>query len=908
MHKLLLLILCIAGCSLAAATPPETRSESNRIRPPEETEFTNYKNRFAFIVGISQYQRFSKLEGPAYDAVAVANILAERYGFSVYLLTDNNQLKVTEKVQKKFVSHITKETITNELRHFRQQIEKTSDSLLVFYYSGHGLRTVKGDQRLGFIVPANGDEKKPETVLALAELAKEIADYQAHHTLFILDSCYSGAIFEPASQVTFSLGKGKPNSKGGLERGLSQPVVQAITAGASDELVDDQADISKKYKNMRNSDADRLSKHSPFTAMLTQALAGRIGIQQKRGNIPMGTIAASTLGYEMHQSLMDSDNLQFPGTYPLPRYRTLVGQGNALLMPVRHVVLNPRIISPLYLPGERYQALRASAISALLTGSQQTNRELVLDALPHLNYALSDTALVQDAALDVLIKLVNKNGQLDDFGKIIKPLIKILNKPSGTEDSLLEKAARLLGKLPELADDATVRAMVLYLEQRLKKWKLELKELEKQYGPTEYPTEVSTRENTAKLEINIARQEMEKRNFPQAVAHLEKCRERVQWLLLYGTQTILADQPLEKIEQLDSVIEVVQGTVRELEEHTDSTLSELEEKQKKLDKLFAQLTNKLGELGEAYSKYQKRYPDYKRLYDRYYHIDAQLNDLIEYLPEWRRWFGHFNEEVDYRGVAIKQYVERQYQPESVSELSAEEWQKEIDKLVKRALRFHQKQTLEMCRLLVDKADSERLSNYLLSQLLSEFVREWFGLDWKLEKDTWFYNSARKILTYELQKGTELRKQLEQGCQSWIDKNRLQINWEMLYDDVVIDGMKVVNQYLRIVNKISPLIEPLNAEIEEIAKRIIKRNKERREIADKNIRIAEEEATRLQDEVENTENAFKEFSEEFSTPLSTRLSELKKRQQHEKNLLESVKKAVEQIREYLCRERGEDCHQ
>jgi ABC-type phosphate transport system auxiliary subunit len=897
MHRLLLLIFCLAGCSLAAATPPETRSESNRIQPPEETEFTNYKNRFAFIVGISQYQHFSKLEGPAYDAVAVANILAERYGFTVYLLTDNNQLKVTEKVQKKFVSHITKETITNELRHFRQQIEKTSDSLLVFYYSGHGLRTVKGDQRLGFIVPANGDEKKPETVLAFAELAKEIADYQAHHTLFILDSCYSGAIFEPASQVTFSLGKGKPNSKGGLERGLSQPVVQAITAGARDELVDDQTRISEQYKNMRNSDADQLSKHSPFTAMLTQALAGRIGIQQKRGNLPMGTIAASTLGYEMHQSLMDS--LQLPGNYPLPRYRTLIGQGNALLMPVRNLVLNPRIISPLYLPGERYQALRASGIMALLTEPQQTNKTLVIEALPHLNYALSDTALVQEAALDVLIKLVNKNGQLDDFGKIIKPLIKILNKPSGTDVPLRKKAATLLGKLHKLANEDAVVAMEHYIAQLLQKWEQQLK----YSGQTkkEFPPEVTTQETLANHEIEI-----------ETMAHLEKRRQAARWLLTHGLDAISDYTTLgtvRNVNELDMAIKDEQKKVGKLEKGIAHTSYKFEGAQAELNKWLATFVKTLQELGETRYQYYKQQAEYKVFKRRYRQLDVNLNMLMGHRGDFEKELEHLKKEFSQIEDDLKLYIQQKIAKELELDKFTSGWKK-IDKVLNKVIQFAERQTNQVCPML-DKANSDLLlSDYLLSQLpkeLNQFLSDLlnFKFEFEIEKETWYYQSVLKILRDEIEMN-RVSTQLKQRCEMWTDQGALKINWQKLYKNV-LDWRELLVEIkgVRIAQKrLSPTVENVEEEIEALEKDIKAKEKDKQS-AEQVLQEGKVEQSRLQVEVQNTGDKLQIVNEEIRLARSA-VGEIKAQLKQKQTLLKTAKarlKRLLRIRQYFCRERA-----
>ncbi len=941
MHWLFLLILCVVGWPtiLAADTGSDLTYLTNNQRgekrgrtddpwfPPEETlaeDFTGYKNRYAFIVGITRYKNFSPLKGPGYDAVAVANILAERYGFTVRLLVDNNQLHVKETVQKSYYDRISKDIFTEELGKFQTKVENPSESQFVFYYSGHGLRTVTGDTRLGFLVPADGDENKPETVLAFAELAEKIADYQPHHTLLVLDACYSGTIFDPASQVLgifqnqlLSQQAKLTSGNSALERALVRPVVQAITAGGGFELVADQAKMSAEYMKIRSEEAKSLSQHSPFTALLIQLLSGRIGIGNKQGDhIPMGTISGSMLGYEIPQALMDNSPLR--NINQTPRYNTLAGEGDVLLMPSRKV-LNPRLVGALYLQGERYQSLRASGIGALLTeaelktskGAEPTKPDLVLEALPHFSYALSDSSTqVKEAALDALIKLLNnyKEQPVEDFRKIISSLVKILNYTSGTDVPLRHKAALLLGKLPDLADKAAVDAMKQYIAQQLRQWEQRLE----RYGLTEnkhHPVEVRNTEKRARLESET--------EYPtQTMAQLEERRQAAQWLLVYGLKVIQADitqRSFKNVKELDKAILDEQKNVTRLKEHLGDTSSELEGTQAKFKKWLDKSVEILQELSDTRYEYQLQQAEHQVFKRRYRQLNVNLNMLIARLPKYDSRLNSFKKEVRKIEDDLNRYIERKIAKELALENQSSNWKK-IDTVLNKVIQFAEQQTQQVCPML-DKANSELLlSDYLLSQLpkaLSELLSDWFQFEFELEQDTWYYQSVRQILKDELKEGTKLRVQLEQQCDKWTAQGPPQINWQKLYQNVLkwrelvaeIKGVQTTQEAL------SPTVDGLKKEVVDL-KQDIKAKENAKRQAEEDLKNSQAEKTHLQQKLKDTDNDLQTVNENIRIARSD-LDELKTQKKQGQTLLDTIKKGLKRLkdfRQYFCREKEEHCPQ
>ncbi|OAD21623.1 Peptidase C14, caspase catalytic domain protein [Candidatus Thiomargarita nelsonii] len=874
----------MAECHIATAEDTRATFAHKNPTPDKVEAFTKYKKRFAFIVGISRYKK-RPLTGPTYDAVAIANVLAERYGFQVRLLVDDNKQaivndechqlitnQIDKTVDKRTFNCINKDILEQQLDDFRKTVKKDGDeSLLVFYYSGHGKR--------GSIVPYN-------SVFALADLATKIAAYGTHHTLLILDACYSSTISQISSIFQDSLGKAKPPSDKAipLERAFAQPVVQVIAAGSGE--VDDQANLSEQYRNIRSAEAKSLEKHSPFTALLKQALEGRIGIEQQSDNILTGTIKGSTLGHQIRELLTAKELSQLEKINQIPYYGTLAGKGEILLIPTRQV-LNPRLVGSLYLLDERYQLVRASAIKALLAEPEQTNQNLVSDALPHLAFALSDSSTVQRAALEVLTQLVDKKNNPKNFKIIISSLTTILNR--ARTDILSEKAAILLGKLPTLADKKAVDAMAQYIERLQKKWNKQLKNfgLEK----AEMPVEVTTRLfKTA--------------NPPQGMEYLEKRRQDAQWLLSYGVETILAKWPVEKAEQLKSVRKVAQSQVGKLEKRIADTSSELGQTRTKLDELLAKLVEKAQKFRDINYQYQDQQAKQQGFERRYGRIDAELNRWVERRNELEN---RIKKEFRQLEDAIKQYLKRKSQKETVLDNLSPDW-RESDKVLNKIVQFAEQQARQMC-LNLDEAE---LSDYLLSQLpieLSQFLGDWlkFKFEFEIEKETWYYQFVRKVLIDEL-KTKEVSTQVKQRCEMWISQGALEINWHKLYQNV-LDWRKLVIE-IREVQRAQKTLSPTVKDLESEAARLendIKKKEQTKAKAKQDLQRAKEEGNRLFQEVKHTENTLKAAIEEISTAHDT-VEEIQTQHKNENSLLEKMTEGVEKMSEYLlCRsQKGKDC--
>src|SRR5205807_1459684 len=155
----------------------------------------------------------------------------------------------------------------------------------------------------------------------LATVAKALKDYKAHHTLLVLNSCYSGAALDPDSGVNDAVGdlSGYPPFMVGqdtnLERAFRRPAFQIITATAADEPAGAEVEFAKTFANLAKA-LPGFQRRSPFTAVLLQGLQGLAGL-------PNGRLLGSELGLYMNTALVSEQRLRLG---QLPQYGRL-GRG-----------------------------------------------------------------------------------------------------------------------------------------------------------------------------------------------------------------------------------------------------------------------------------------------------------------------------------------------------------------------------------------------------------------------------------------------------------------------------------------------------------------------------------------------------------------------------------------------------
>lgn len=229
-----------------------------------------YEQSHALVIGINTYSLAPPLRYAVNDAVAVANILKERYNFpsqNVHLLLDQDA------------------TRSSIIEHFMLLTAKGTgpNDRVVFFFAGHGstIRSKRGD--VGYLVPHDGTTDKLMSLVRWDELTRNSDLIEAKHLFFIMDACYGGlAIMRHLS----------PGATRFLKDMLLRPTRQVLTAGKANEQVSDSG--------------GPLPDHSVFTGHLLEALSGK-------GADSEGLITANGIMAYVYQMVAhDRDSHQTP--------------------------------------------------------------------------------------------------------------------------------------------------------------------------------------------------------------------------------------------------------------------------------------------------------------------------------------------------------------------------------------------------------------------------------------------------------------------------------------------------------------------------------------------------------------------------------------------------------------------
>lgn len=202
-----------------------------------------YRESWAAVIGIDDYQSWPKLRYAVRDAQAVRDVLIQKYHFK------------PENVFTLFDKEATRESILSLLgdKLANTGMVKRDDRVFVFF-AGHGAtRKLASGRDLGYIIPVDGGVSDYQGQAISMSNFQDISEaIPAKHLLFIMDSCYSGLALTRGSS-------GMPGSQNYLQEIARREARQMFTAGGADEEVADNGP----------------NGHSIFTWTLLQALDGR---------------------------------------------------------------------------------------------------------------------------------------------------------------------------------------------------------------------------------------------------------------------------------------------------------------------------------------------------------------------------------------------------------------------------------------------------------------------------------------------------------------------------------------------------------------------------------------------------------------------------------------------------------
>ena len=218
---------------------------SIKVRTSTNTEVDLYKESYALVVGNGNYTYWPSLPGALQDVEEVKNIL-EIHGFNVTLKIDLN-----------------KREFEIALAEFVLKSGKDASNRLLFYYAGHGYtRKAVNDENLGYLVMIDAPSSATDEVgfevasIDMSSLVTQAKKIQAHHVLFMFDSCFSGAILDVRDELQ------PPES---ISDSVKYPVRQFITAGRSGETVPDHSYFKQTFLDLIQGRVPELCSDSYIT-------------------------------------------------------------------------------------------------------------------------------------------------------------------------------------------------------------------------------------------------------------------------------------------------------------------------------------------------------------------------------------------------------------------------------------------------------------------------------------------------------------------------------------------------------------------------------------------------------------------------------------------------------------------
>lgn len=201
--------------------------ESDKESVNEKFKFIKdiYSESWALIIGINDYQNVDPLSYAVDDAMAINNILTEKYGFKkehIKLITDEEA---------------TKDNIMNGFQEIL--LSAGEKDRIVVFYAGHGdTYPLPNGGDMGYLIPVDGEATKDKiflTSISMSTLEELATMSAAKHILYLVDACYGGLTLA-------TRGLGKEQTPEYLKKMTSEKGRQVITAGGKDEKVMEKAE------------------------------------------------------------------------------------------------------------------------------------------------------------------------------------------------------------------------------------------------------------------------------------------------------------------------------------------------------------------------------------------------------------------------------------------------------------------------------------------------------------------------------------------------------------------------------------------------------------------------------------------------------------------------------------------
>jgi uncharacterized protein len=175
------------------------------LATPKSLSLAAPKRGYALLIGNNDYRKLPKLETAIEDVKAIADVLANTYGYQVTVMTNASRYDILSK-----------------LNEFREKL--TENDSFILYYAGHG-ELDRANLR-GHWLPIDAEPDSPANWISNVAVTDLLNAMAARQALIIADTCYAGAMTRAVfEQTPASNRKGIWRSRTVLSSGGLKPVV-----------------------------------------------------------------------------------------------------------------------------------------------------------------------------------------------------------------------------------------------------------------------------------------------------------------------------------------------------------------------------------------------------------------------------------------------------------------------------------------------------------------------------------------------------------------------------------------------------------------------------------------------------------------------------------------------------------
>lgn len=160
----------IAEADSALAVASLLRTDGDTLQLPEDVRWGRYH---ALVIGNNDYQIWNKLNTPVKDARAVADMIANDFGYEVTLL-----------------ENATRAEILGALENYERTL-RYDDNLLI-YYAGHG--QIVHNRGIGYWIPVDAALDSTIDWISDDQLRRFMKGLRAKQVMIVADSCFSGTL------------------------------------------------------------------------------------------------------------------------------------------------------------------------------------------------------------------------------------------------------------------------------------------------------------------------------------------------------------------------------------------------------------------------------------------------------------------------------------------------------------------------------------------------------------------------------------------------------------------------------------------------------------------------------------------------------------------------------------------